>query len=151
GPRRAVLTVVAESGFGEVLRDDRESVGIVRGDDLGRFPAELQDDLLEVRIRRIAQELPAHLVRAREGDDVDVRVQAQCLPCHVAQPGTTFSTPSGSPASLASSAKRNVVNVASSGGLTTTEFPAARAGPSFHASIASGKFHGRTAPTTPMG
>ena len=52
---------------------------------------------------------------------------------------------------MASSAKRSVVSEVSSGGFTTTELPAARAGPSFQASMASGKFHGSTAPTTPIG
>jgi hypothetical protein len=32
-----------------------------------------------------------------------------------------------------------------------TEQPAAKAGPIFHASISSGKFHGSTRPTTPTG
>jgi hypothetical protein len=46
---------------------------------------------------------------------------------------------------------RSVVSDASSGGLTTTELPAASAGPIFQASMAAGKFHGSTAPTTPTG
>ena len=33
----------------------------------------------------------------------------------------------------------------------TTELPVASAGPIFQASIAAGKFHGSTAPTTPTG
>ena len=36
-------------------------------------------------------------------------------------------------------------------GFTMTEHPAASAGPIFHASISSGKFQGRTRPTTPTG
>jgi hypothetical protein len=55
------------------------------------------------------------------------------------------------PASVASSAIRSVVRDASSGGLITTEFPVASAGPIFHASMAIGKFHGSTPPTTPTG
>ena len=35
--------------------------------------------------------------------------------------------------------------------LTTTEQPAASAGPIFQASISSGKFHGMIWPTTPSG
>ena len=38
-----------------------------------------------------------------------------------------------------------------SAGFSTTELPAASAGPSFHAAIISGKFHGTIAPTTPIG
>ena len=66
-------------------------------------------------------------------------------------PGTTFRTPRGSPASPASSATRSAVSVVSGAGLTTTEQPAASAGPIFQASISMGKFHGRTRPTTPIG
>jgi hypothetical protein len=66
-------------------------------------------------------------------------------------PGTTFSTPGGTPASIASSATRSAVSEVSSAGFTMTEQPAASAGPIFHASIRSGKFHGRTSPTTPKG
>jgi hypothetical protein len=36
-------------------------------------------------------------------------------------------------------------------GLSTTAFPAASAGATFHASISSGKFHGMICPTTPSG
>ena len=67
------------------------------------------------------------------------------------KPGTTFSTPSGIPASAASSATRSALSGDSSAGLTITELPAARAGPSFQPSMAAGKFHGSTAPTTPAG
>ena len=66
-------------------------------------------------------------------------------------PATTLSTPSGSPASSASSPRRNVDSGASSAGLRTTVLPAASAGPSFHAAIGSGKFHGVMSPTTPSG
>ena len=64
---------------------------------------------------------------------------------------TTLKTPSGSPASLASSASRSNVSEAISGGLTTTELPAAEAGAIFQAPIISGKFHGTMTPTTPSG
>jgi hypothetical protein len=36
-------------------------------------------------------------------------------------------------------------------GLSTTVFPAASAGATFHASMSSGKFHGMICPTTPSG
>ncbi len=67
------------------------------------------------------------------------------------KPGSTFSTPSGTPASAASSAARIVVSGVCSAGLTITELPAASAGPIFQAAIMSGKFHGTTAATTPTG
>ena len=42
-------------------------------------------------------------------------------------------------------------NDAVSEGFRTTELPIAKAGPSFHAPIIIGKFHGMIAPTTPTG
>ena len=66
-------------------------------------------------------------------------------------PATTFNTPSGSPASSANEANRSAVSGVSSAGFNTTVLPAASAGPSFHAAIVSGKFHGTISPTTPSG
>ena len=57
-------------------------------------------------------------------------------------PVTTLSTPSGSPASAAISAKASAVSGVNSAGLSTTVLPAASAGATFHASISSGKFQG---------
>ena len=67
------------------------------------------------------------------------------------KPGTTFSTPAGNPASAASSPKRSAVSGVCSAGLSTTVFPQASAGATFHAAIDRGKFHGMIAPTTPTG
>ena len=64
-------------------------------------------------------------------------------------PVTTFSTPAGTPASCANSARRNIVKDASSAGLTTMELPMAKAGAIFQAPIMSGIFQGIMAPTTP--
>ena len=50
-----------------------------------------------------------------------------------------------------SSASRSAVSGVCSAGLSTTVQPVASAGPSFHAAISSGKFHGIICPTTPMG
>ena len=66
-------------------------------------------------------------------------------------PATTSRTPSGSPASSASSAKRSAVSGVSSAGLRTTVLPAASAGPIFQEAIVSGKFQGVMSPTTPSG
>ncbi len=66
-------------------------------------------------------------------------------------PTTTFTTPSGIPASSAISANRSAVSGVSSAGFSTTVFPAASAGASFQAAIASGKFHGVISATTPIG
>ena len=62
-----------------------------------------------------------------------------------------LSTPSGSPASPASSASFSAVSGVCSAGFSTTEQPAASAGASFQAAISSGKFQGSTSPTTPIG
>ena len=43
------------------------------------------------------------------------------------------------------------VSGVSSAGLSTTVFPAASAGATFHAAMTSGKFHGTIRPTTPSG
>ena len=66
-------------------------------------------------------------------------------------PLTTFSTPSGIPASSASFPSSIAVSGVSSAGLRTIVFPAARAGPTFQLAIGSGKFHGVMSPTTPSG
>ncbi len=67
------------------------------------------------------------------------------------KPGSTLSTPAGMPASSASSAMRMAVSGDFSDGLTITELPVARAGPSFQAVMIIGKFHGTMAATTPTG
>src|SRR5688572_22520009 len=76
--------------------------------------------------------------------------RASDSPAVAPKPGTTFSTPSGSPASIASSATRSAVNGDFSEGFSTIELPVASAGPSFHDAIRSGKFHGTMAATTPI-
>ena len=66
-------------------------------------------------------------------------------------PTTTLTTPSGIPASSASSEKRRAVRGVSSAGLRTTVLPQARAGPSFQLASMRGKFQGTIKPTTPSG
>ena len=66
-------------------------------------------------------------------------------------PGSTLSTPGGSPASAAISASTRAVSGVVSAGLRTTVLPQASAGAIFQAAISSGKFHGITAPATPSG
>ena len=72
-------------------------------------------------------------------------------PAVAPSPTTTLKTPSGMPASSASSARRRLVSGVSSLGLSTTVLPHANAGPSFHDAISIGKFHGVISPTTPSG
>ena len=57
-------------------------------------------------------------------------------------PATTFTTPSGMPASSAIRSNSSAVSGVSSAGFSTTVFPAASAGPSFQPAIVSGKFQG---------
>ena len=76
---------------------------------------------------------------------------ASAAPAVSPKPVTTFTTPSGTPASAMSSASRSAVSGVCSAGLSTTVLPVASAGPSFHAAISSGKFHGMICPTTPTG
>ena len=66
-------------------------------------------------------------------------------------PTTTLRTPSGMPASRASSARRSADSGVSSAGLSTTVLPQASDGPSFQLAMLSGKFHGTIRPTTPSG
>ncbi len=67
------------------------------------------------------------------------------------KPGSTLNTPSGMPASAASSARRMAVSGDCSAGFRITELPAASAGEIFQQAISSGKFHGTTQATTPDG
>ena len=62
------------------------------------------------------------------------------MPAPTTSPGpvTTLNTPSGTPASWASSASLSVVRGVAEAGLRTTELPAARAGPIFQMAIISG-------------
>ena len=66
-------------------------------------------------------------------------------------PVITFSTPSGMPASSASSPSRSAVSGVCSAGFSTIVQPAASAGATFQAAIRSGKFHGMICPATPTG
>ena len=66
-------------------------------------------------------------------------------------PTMTLITPSGIPASSASSASRKAESGVSSAGFSTTVFPVASAGPSFQEAMLSGKFQGTIRPTTPSG
>ena len=72
-------------------------------------------------------------------------------PTTVPLPGTTVKTPSGIPASRASSPRRTAVSGVSSAGLSTTVLPAASAGAKPQPAIGMGKFHGTMMPTTPSG
>jgi len=65
--------------------------------------------------------------------------------------GTTFTTPSGTPAVASSLAMASAVSGVSAAGLSTTVHPAARAGAILRVAMAAGKFHGVTSAATPTG
>ena len=66
-------------------------------------------------------------------------------------PGTMLTTPAGRSACWTTSANRSALSGVVEAGLSTTVFPAARAGAIFQASIRSGKFQGMTWAATPSG
>ena len=65
--------------------------------------------------------------------------------------GSTFTTPSGTPASARMAATARAESGVSLAGLSTTVQPAASAGPILRVAIAAGKFHGVTSTDTPTG
>ncbi|CAB4630759.1 unannotated protein [freshwater metagenome] len=71
------------------------------------------------------------------------------LPATPPCPGTMLTTPAGSPACSQMSANMSAVSGVVSAGLSTTVFPAASAGATFHASMSNGKFQGIICPATP--
>src|SRR5699024_7123376 len=79
------------------------------------------------------------------------RCSVRALPASWPYPVTTFTTPSGKPASDASSANRRIVREVYSLGLITTVLPAAKAGASLDVVSVSGEFQGVIAATTPSG
>ena len=72
-------------------------------------------------------------------------------PAAAPDPGRTFTTPSGMPASWQRRPSSMVVIAVYEAGLITTVFPAAMAGAIFHAAIWMGKFHGVIPTHTPSG
>src|SRR6478672_2351097 len=88
---------------------------------------------------------PVKVTASTSGDD------ASAAPIFEPGPITRLSTPGGRPARCTMSAIIHGDAGTSSAGLNTTQFPNASAGAIFHAGIASGKFHGVIAATTPNG
>ena len=68
-----------------------------------------------------------------------------------ALPVTTLKTPAGMPARSASAASASAENGVSDEGWATVVQPAASAAAALRVSMAAGKFHGVTRPTTPSG
>src|SRR5580698_2556742 len=72
-------------------------------------------------------------------------------PTSLPKPVTTFTTPSGKPASVNSAANSTIEADVNSDGLITAVQPAASAGASFQLVRVSGEFHGVMIATTPLG
>src|SRR5258707_10885573 len=72
------------------------------------------------------------------------------LPISLPDPATKFTTPFGMPASWQASTMRHALKGETDAGFRITVLPQIKAGASFHAGIAMGKFQGVTSPTTPM-
>ena len=75
---------------------------------------------------------------------------AKAFPILPPLPLTIFTTPSGSKSAITSNSTKMLAGVGLAG-FSTTQFPAAKAGASFHAAIRIGKFQGIICPTTPKG
>ena len=88
---------------------------------------------------------PVKLTASTSGD------AASAAPSFEPGPITRFSTPGGRPARWTMSTSVHGDAGTSSAGLNTTVLPNASAGAIFQAGIASGKFHGVIAATTPSG
>ncbi len=73
------------------------------------------------------------------------------IPTSAPKPVTTLTTPAGKPACSTSFMNSSTEAEVYSEGLSTTVFPAASAGASFHAVNSKGEFHGVIAATTPSG
>ena len=80
-----------------------------------------------------------------------IGLEVSSAPISVVLPATTFRTPAGIPASAARAAMANADKGVSLAGFATTVQPDARAGASFLANIAVGKFQGVIEATTPTG
>ncbi len=106
-----------------------------------RFP----DDVAERRTFSPVATDPVKLTLAQSGCAIS------CCAISPPAPFTTLITPSGKPASLASSATRSSVSGVYSLGLMTMVQPHTSAAASFQIAIIMEKFHGTIPTTTPMG
>jgi hypothetical protein len=116
----------------------------------GALPPSSSDTFLSVSAAWRISSLPTRV------DPVKVILRTssraiQAPPIAAASPDTTLTTPAGKPASMPSCSRAWADNGVSSDGLSTTVQPAAKAGPSLRVTMASGKFHGVMAATTPTG
>ena len=85
----------------------------------------------------------------------DTRLTSGCFviasPITEPRPSSTLIRPFGRPACSHRRASSSAISGVTSAGLMTTALPAASAGATFCASLATGEFHGVIAATTPIG
>src|SRR5262249_13709783 len=93
--RRTILPGVPECRSGKIFGDLFEPVSRVRHHDLRALSSALEGDVLEVAVRRIAQERASDLGRTRERHDVDVHVETERLACDVSEAGYDIEYPVG--------------------------------------------------------
>ena len=145
----AALAVIEEDGAGGAGNGAVE-IGVVEND-VGRFAAEFERNLLQVAGRGLHDEL-ADFGRAGEGDLVDVRMRGERGAGGFAVAGNDVHDAIGNAGFLNQFAEAERRERSLLGGLQHDRCsPSASAGPSFHAAISSGKFHGMIWPTTPTG
>ncbi len=104
-------------------------------------------------IRRRAQISCAAQPAAEEPDTETASTPGSLITAAAARrsPGTSVTTPSGRPASRATSSERSASRVAAGAGFQTTVLPRASAGPILPHGMARGLFQGVTTATTPSG
>ena len=105
----------------------------------------LKSRALEVNISRPTRVEPVKLILSTPA------WLTRAAPTSAPKPGKMLTTPGGNPASRISSPSRKAVSGVISDGFKITVLPQASAGASFQLAMASGKFHGTMAATTPTG
>ena len=130
-PGRAVLAHVPEDRVG-TRSATRSRFAASAMTTCGALPAELERDALEVRLGGVLR----GTVRPTSVEPVNATPsipgwRAIAVPTTPPGPVTTFRTPSGRPASAASSATRRSDREVTDAGFITTALPVARIGPSF--------------------
>jgi hypothetical protein len=132
--------VVEEDGVRRA--GDREiHVGIVQHN-VRRFAAELEGDLLQVVRRSLDDEL-AHFRGVRQRNLVDLRMSRERRTAGLAETGEHVEHTRRQPGFLAQLREAKAGERCSSASFNTTVQSVVSAGPSFHAAISSGKFHGK--------
>ena len=148
GSCEARLSTRREHARGDALRRPIE-IRVVEHD-LGRLPAELERHRLEVASSQLGHH-PAGGGASGERDLLHQWMLDECRDHLRTEPSHHVDDAGREAGPLDEPHEREDRRGRCSDGLTTTVFPAASAGASFHAASRSGEFHGSTAATTPYG